>query len=29
VTFANDSGVLLVTMTGRHGEEITYVGSSE
>lgn len=29
VRFANDSGVLLITVTGRNGEEITYVGSPE
>lgn len=29
VTFANESGVLLITATGRNAEEITYVASSE
>ncbi len=29
VTFANDSGVLLMTVTGPNQEEITYVGYSE
>lgn len=29
VTFANDTGVLLVNVTGPNGEEVTYVGSSE
>lgn len=29
VTFANDSGILLVTVTGQNGEEITYAGGTE
>lgn len=29
VTFANDTGVLLMSLTGPNGEEITYVGSPE
>lgn len=29
VTFANDSGILLVTVTGGNAEEITYAGGTE
>lgn len=29
VTFSNDTGVLLITVTGPENEEITYVGNSE
>ncbi|MCB1230055.1 MAG: hypothetical protein KDN19_07310 [Verrucomicrobiae bacterium] len=29
VTFANDTGVLLITVTGPENEEITYVGNAE
>ncbi len=29
VTFADDTGILLVTMTGPHGEQVTYGGTGE
>ena len=29
VTFANDTGILLVTLTGPYGEQITYAGTGE
>ena len=29
ITFANNTGVLLITMTGPNSEEITYVGNAE
>jgi len=29
VTFDNSSGILLITMTGEHGDEITYAGNPQ